>query len=97
MVTDRFSSAAFALCLSHSYPDYMIGFSLFVILDFGSHWIQMYSTLLRGEKHHKKAESKFKLMRLYYDSKIVLFSMCFGSEVKIRGYNLAFLNNIRCF
>lgn len=38
-------------------------------------------TLLLGEKQHKKAASKFKLMRLYYDSKFVLFSMCFGSEV----------------
>ena len=43
MVTDRFSSAAFALCLSHSYPEYMIGFCMFIILDFGSHWVQMYS------------------------------------------------------
>ena len=40
-------------------------------------------TLLWGEKHHKKQVSKFKLMRLYYDSKFVLFAMCFGSEVSL--------------
>jgi len=41
----------------------------------------LYRTLLLGEKHHKKAFSKFKLMRMYYDSRLMLFMMCFGSEV----------------
>jgi CDP-diacylglycerol--inositol 3-phosphatidyltransferase len=43
MVTDRFSTAALVLILSHFYPKYILGFQILNILDFVSHWTRMYS------------------------------------------------------
>ena len=44
--------------------------------------VQVYSTLLRGETSHKTIdESGNIILRLYYTSRVVLFSMCAGNEL----------------
>ena len=50
--------------------------------------IKLIRTLLSGEKHHKKQKTNSKLMKIYYESRMVLFWFCFGSEVLFFKFNL---------
>jgi CDP-diacylglycerol--inositol 3-phosphatidyltransferase len=43
MVTDRFSTAGFLATMGHLYPSYRFIFICVMVLDFTSHWMQMYS------------------------------------------------------
>ena len=81
MVTDRVSDAIILAILAGLYPRIAWFFMLDIILDIGSHWYQMYSTLAGGEKHHKTAVTKYKLLHLYYHNKTVLFTLVAGNEV----------------
>eukprot|EP01027_Heterolobosea_sp_BB2_P017366 GEZU01024611.1.p1 GENE.GEZU01024611.1~~GEZU01024611.1.p1 ORF type:complete len:216 (+),score=66.37 GEZU01024611.1:202-849(+) len=81
MVTDRFGTAGLVLILSHLYPKYITAFIFLNVLDFVSHWMRMYSHLLRGQ-HHKKTDQKhFWLLRVYYDNRTVLGALCLGNEL----------------
>jgi CDP-diacylglycerol--inositol 3-phosphatidyltransferase len=82
MVTDRVSTAGLLVCLSLFYPKMVFVFQFLIVLDISSHWIQVYSTLLRGETSHKKIDQSGNIvLRLYYTSRVVLFSMCAGNEL----------------
>jgi len=81
MVTDRFSTATIMLVLTHLYPAYRFAFICTMILDIVSHWLQMYSTFVTGEKHHKKAVTKWALLRFYYTFPYALFVLVLGSEM----------------
>jgi CDP-diacylglycerol--inositol 3-phosphatidyltransferase len=84
MVTDRFSTAALVTLLSHFYNSkaYIIGFVLLNILDFVSHWVRMYSTLVANVASHKDTKViKNPLLRIYYGSRIVMGILCLGNEL----------------
>ena len=53
MVTDRVSNAVILAILAALFPNWAWSFFLDIILDIGSHWYQMYATLVNGESHHK--------------------------------------------
>jgi len=80
MVTDRVSTAGLLVCLSLFYPKMQFVFQCLIVLDISSHWIQVYSTLLRGGVSHKTGNNNV-ILRLYYTSRVVLFSMCAGNEL----------------
>jgi len=92
MVTDRFSSAMLLTFLSHLYVQYYMLFVALAVLDFVSHWAQMYATLLCGETSHKDTQGAHPLMRLYYTSKMALFWTCVSQEnVYLSLYAMHFL------
>eukprot|EP00331_Platyophrya_macrostoma_P018018 CAMPEP_0176475024 /NCGR_PEP_ID=MMETSP0127-20121128/43369_1 /TAXON_ID=938130 /ORGANISM="Platyophrya macrostoma, Strain WH" /LENGTH=227 /DNA_ID=CAMNT_0017870559 /DNA_START=55 /DNA_END=738 /DNA_ORIENTATION=+ len=80
MVTDRCATAIMICIVGTLFPDYRIFFFAAMFNDITSHWFQMYSTLVSGERHHKKAKSKYALLRFYYGNRIFLFLMVLGSE-----------------
>jgi len=82
MVTDRCSTAGLLMVLAQFYSNYQFVFQFIVVLDIASHWVQVYSNLLAGNLSHKKvAESGNFFLRLYYTSRVVLFTMCAGNEL----------------
>lgn len=82
MVTDRVSTAGLLVILAQFYPSIQFVFQFLIVLDISSHWIQVYSNLLKGENSHKNIEENANwFLRLYYTSRVVLFSMCAGNEL----------------
>eukprot|EP00118_Oscarella_pearsei_P012863 m.97926 g.97926 ORF g.97926 m.97926 type:complete len:89 (+) comp36967_c1_seq7:493-759(+) len=64
------------------YQEYALLFQFLCALDVASHWLLMYSTLLRGESNHKTTVATSNpILRLYYTSRSVLFVMCSGNEL----------------
>jgi CDP-diacylglycerol--inositol 3-phosphatidyltransferase len=82
MATDRVATNALVLTLSHLYRDYVVWFQLLCILDLGSHWLRMYSSLLEGAASHKSAsaERDGHLVTLYYTNRLVLGGVCLLNE-----------------
>ena len=80
MVCDRASNGAFLAILAATIPKYSWLFLSDIVLDLVSHWYQMYVSLLKGA-HHKKSQSKYGLLNLYYESKFVLFTLVMGNEM----------------
>lgn len=83
MVTDRFSTAAFVMLLSHlePYNTFLPRLLLVLlnVLDLTAHWFQMYASLSSGAQSHKVAANP--LLRIYYSSRTVLSIVCLGQEV----------------
>eukprot|EP01132_Coremiostelium_polycephalum_P002718 gene2718-3375_t len=81
MITDRCSTIALIIVLSHFYPQYLNVFISLIVLDVISHFARLYSTLITGSKSHKATSvNHLKIMRIYYDNKYFLAFMCFGNE-----------------
>jgi len=80
-VTDRVSTACLLVVLAQFYPVYINWFLLSSGIDLVSHYAHLYSSLIRGAKSHKTIDEKQNfLLRIYYTSRAVLFTLCFGNE-----------------
>ncbi|EFJ27559.1 hypothetical protein SELMODRAFT_411677 [Selaginella moellendorffii] len=82
MVTDRVSTAALLVILSHLFSNAYLLFVGLLALDISSHWLQMYSTFLSNKTSHKDVnDSKSLLLRLYYQYRAVMGYCAIGAEV----------------
>lgn len=82
MVTDRCTTSCLLCFLSSAYPQHATVFQFLISLDFMSHWMHMYSTLLAGEDSHKKVTSDVSfILHLYYHDPTTLFAFCAGNEL----------------
>jgi len=82
MVTDRCTTSCLLCYLSSAYPDYALLFQFLMSLDFSSHYMHMYSSLVIGSKSHKLVTSDVsRILWLYYNDSRILFFMCAGNEV----------------
>ncbi|CEP13823.1 hypothetical protein [Parasitella parasitica] len=82
MVTDRCTTTCLLCFLSLKYPEWTILFQFLVSLDFSSHYMHMYSSMISGSSSHKKiSEKQSWYLRIYYTNNIVLFLMCAGNEL----------------
>lgn len=83
MVTDRCATACLLVFLSTAKPALSMIFQLLISLDFASHYMHMYATLVMGGQgqSHKNVSSKNRLMYLYYTNKWVLFVCCALNEL----------------
>lgn len=82
MVTDRCTTACLICFLTAAYPSYAIVFQALVTLDFSSHYIHMYSSLVSGATSHKKVNSKqSRILSLYYTDTRTLFVFCACNEL----------------
>ncbi|KAI0065438.1 CDP-diacylglycerol-inositol 3-phosphatidyltransferase [Artomyces pyxidatus] len=81
MVTDRCTTSCLLCYLSSAYPDYALAFQFLISLDFASHYMHMYSSLVTGSRSHKLVTSDVsRILWLYYNDSRTLFIMCAGNE-----------------
>ena len=86
MICDRLSTASLLMLLGTLYTNYSFLFMFLVLLDVGSHWLQVYSSLLLIIKNpdivnHKALKEKYAILDIYYHNKYVLFSLCLFAEL----------------
>ncbi|KAH6983138.1 CDP-alcohol phosphatidyltransferase-domain-containing protein [Ilyonectria sp. MPI-CAGE-AT-0026] len=84
MVTDRCTTSCLLVFLALAFPRWAVVFQGLIALDFSSHYIHMYATLVVGgaESSHKNIDkSQSWLLNLYYSNKVVLFIVCFLNEL----------------
>ncbi|PWN50326.1 CDP-diacylglycerol--inositol 3-phosphatidyltransferase [Violaceomyces palustris] len=82
MVTDRCTTSCLLCFLSASYPRAAILFQGLITLDFSSHYIHMYSSLLTGSASHKIVDSDVsRILWYYYNDSRTLFMFCAGNEL----------------
>ncbi|KAK7746957.1 phosphatidylinositol synthase 1 (CDP-alcohol phosphatidyltransferase1) [Cytospora paraplurivora] len=83
MVTDRCTTACLLVFLSSAFPRWAIVFQGLISLDFASHYMHMYTTLVMGgsQQSHKQVDkSRSWLLNLYYTNRAVLFIACALNE-----------------
>ncbi|CCA66940.1 related to CDP diacylglycerol-inositol 3-phosphatidyltransferase [Serendipita indica DSM 11827] len=69
MITDRCTTSGLLCYLSSAYPSYALAFQALIALDFSSHYVHMYSTLLTGSKSHKVIETDVsRVLSFYYNN-----------------------------
>ncbi|ORY21430.1 CDP-alcohol phosphatidyltransferase-domain-containing protein [Naematelia encephala] len=95
MVTDRCTTACLLCFLSMKFPDYSLLFMFLITLDFSSHYIHMYSSLLTGSSSHKTVTSDVsRILWYYYNDSRTLFIFCFCNETFfVCLYLIAFLKD----
>lgn len=82
MVTDRCTTSCLLCYLCSAYPAYAIVFQLLVALDFSSHYMHMYSSLVTGSTSHKLVTSDVsRILWMYYNDSRTLFFVCAGNEL----------------
>ncbi|KAH7889282.1 phosphatidylinositol synthase [Phlebopus sp. FC_14] len=82
MVTDRCATSCLLCYLSSAYPSYAIVFQSLISLDFSSHYMHMYSSLVTGSRSHKLVTSDVsRILWYYYNDSRTLFFMCAGNEL----------------
>ncbi|WFD06843.1 CDP-diacylglycerol--inositol 3-phosphatidyltransferase [Malassezia vespertilionis] len=82
MVTDRCTTSSLLCFLTAAYPRCALLFQGLITLDFSSHYIHMYTTLVAGSKSHKIVDSEVsKILSLYYTDNRVLFIFCACNEI----------------
>nr|XP_019048976.1 CDP-diacylglycerol-inositol 3-phosphatidyltransferase [Kwoniella bestiolae CBS 10118]OCF27906.1 CDP-diacylglycerol-inositol 3-phosphatidyltransferase [Kwoniella bestiolae CBS 10118] len=82
MVTDRCATACLLTFLTSVYPNWSLLFMFLITLDFSSHYIHMYSSLVTGSSSHKTVTSDVsRILWYYYNDSRTLFFFCFANEV----------------
>lgn len=82
MVTDRCTTSCLLCYLSSAYPAYALFFQFLISLDFASHYMHMYSSLVTGSRSHKLVTSDVsRILWYYYNDSRTLFVICAGNEV----------------
>ncbi|WWC58353.1 uncharacterized protein I303_100893 [Kwoniella dejecticola CBS 10117] len=82
MVTDRCATACLLTFLTSVYPNWSLLFMFLITLDFSSHYIHMYSSLVTGSSSHKTVTSDVsRILWYYYNDSRTLFIFCFANEV----------------
>ena len=64
------------------YRDYWWVFCLLLIIEAGSHYAHLYSTIFSNQVHHKSTVADTKgIIRLYYENRAVMFLTCFSHDL----------------
>ncbi|XP_070587286.1 CDP-diacylglycerol--inositol 3-phosphatidyltransferase-like isoform X2 [Erythrolamprus reginae] len=82
MLTDRCTTMCLLVNLAMLYPESALWFQLSMSLDVASHWLHLHSTVVKGGESHKSIDlTGNRILRVYYNSRPVLFIMCAGNEL----------------
>ncbi|CAF3540841.1 unnamed protein product [Rotaria socialis] len=82
MLIDRCSTMCLCFVLAMFYPSWALFFQLWAAIDVASHWLHLHAATVKGSESHKKIDlSGNPVLRLYYTSRKVLFTMCAGNEL----------------
>ncbi|KAB5596502.1 CDP-diacylglycerol--inositol 3-phosphatidyltransferase [Ceratobasidium theobromae] len=84
--TSRFGAVCATSCLlcylSSRYTSYATLFQMLITLDFSSHYMHMYSSLVTGSKSHKAVTSEVsRILWYYYNDSLTLFIFCACNEL----------------
>ncbi|KAK8800963.1 hypothetical protein WA538_003984 [Blastocystis sp. DL] len=94
MICDRFCTCSLYLSLTHLYPQQKYYYTLLMILEIVSHWIQMYSASLVGKSHKAVDKERPFILRFYYVVPYSLFFVCLFNEFYLfSNYTLYYINN----
>lgn len=82
MLTDRVSTMCLLMTLGHLYSSYFFYIQIVLAIDIVSHWLHFFSANIQGKTSHKTfdVETNF-LMRLYYENKVVLTTICAMEQI----------------
>lgn len=81
-ITDRCGLLALLSTLITFYPKYAFYFQLSMLLDISSHWIHIWSSLMKGKTSHKFIDpSENVILKHYYTSRSILFAFCAANEM----------------
>lgn len=78
MVTDRCTTSCLLVFLSSAFPRWAIIFQGLISLDFASHYIHMYTTLVMGgaDQSHKSVDkNRSWILNLYYTNRVRHFAL----------------------
>lgn len=81
MVSDRCTTLCLIMNCAMFYPGYLLAFQLLVVLDISSHWLQMYSSMMKGKTSHKQIDLSENAFLRYYYMKPILFALCSANEL----------------
>ena len=82
MVTDRLATAGLLMVLSAKFPEWFFTCLALLLLDVGSHWLQMYVSVLASRQSHKEVGANANIiLRLYYTNRIFMGVCCVSTEV----------------
>jgi CDP-diacylglycerol--inositol 3-phosphatidyltransferase len=82
MIIDRISTNGLLAMLAIFYSDLFYIFIILMMLDIGSHWLQTHSALLVSKtNNHKFLEEPFKLLTIYYRSRLALCIIGWLAEI----------------
>ncbi|UJR15990.1 hypothetical protein I4U23_002909 [Adineta vaga] len=82
MLIDRCSTMCLCFVLAMFYPKWALFFQLWAAIDIASHWLHLHVATIKGSDSHKKIDlSGNPILRLYYTSRKVLFTLCAGNEL----------------
>ncbi|KAJ1309792.1 hypothetical protein OPQ81_006557 [Rhizoctonia solani] len=82
MVTDRCATSCLLCYLASRYTSYAAIFQMLITLDFSSHYMHMYSSLVTGSKSHKAVTSDVsRILWYYYNDSTTLFTFCACNEL----------------
>ncbi|ORY78436.1 CDP-alcohol phosphatidyltransferase-domain-containing protein [Leucosporidium creatinivorum] len=82
MVTDRCTTSCLLCFLASAYPQFALLFQFLISLDFSSHYIHMYASLISGSASHKSVTKKQSwILWSYYNNSTTLFIFCAGNEL----------------
>lgn len=88
-LTDRCGTMCLLVVLAQFYPRYTFWLQLSMAVDIASHWLHLHTSLLSGKDNHKNMDAaENPIMRLYYTSKPILFTMCVANEAFYGGLYL---------
>ncbi|KAI9510852.1 phosphatidylinositol synthase [Russula earlei] len=80
--TSKCTTSCLLCYLSSAYPTYALFFQFLISLDFASHYMHMYSSLVTGSRSHKLVTSDVsRILWYYYNDSRTLFLMCAGNEL----------------
>jgi hypothetical protein len=81
MIVDRCCTITLLIILAFRYPQYKAYFISMALLDFVSHWYQMYSSILEGADTHRAGLAQENwVIRFYYKFPGALLMCCVGAE-----------------
>ncbi|WFD36021.1 CDP-diacylglycerol--inositol 3-phosphatidyltransferase [Malassezia cuniculi] len=94
MVTDRCTTTCLLVFLALEYPRWALLFQFLISLDFSSHYIHMYSSLVTGSSSHKIVGADVsRILWYYYNDSRTLFFFCACNEMFfVCLYLMAFYN-----
>ncbi|KAH9415665.1 hypothetical protein DERP_000155 [Dermatophagoides pteronyssinus] len=81
-LTDRCGTMCLLFVLGTLYPAYLFWLQLSAVIDIASHWMHLQVSLMCGRTSHKMISLEDNpILYLYYNSRPVLFVMCFFNEL----------------
>ena len=86
MLTDRVATLMLTfIAVQTPGANYKWALVSFGCVDIASHWLQYIASMFKNV-HHKENRNKFRLLDIYYGSKLIMAPLCVGAELYLLAY-----------